>query len=274
MKQIQWSVEKFVFREIPWHCCCGHTLILHCVLQAITKFESLANQIQKNAGDIDERLHMIESVRLFKQPPPKPGGELPEAKVSRINSFCVAMCDQCETYILVNNIHARINKKKNGLKDTGMLSLIKAEKPLFFEWQKNEWCRGLIVVYMYKIGESFLVLFVFGDRSRTEIVIFIWFLAAIILSTVESLLCTVLRERYTTCVILSNNFLLYHRSTLSSRKTTALELWTHLVANIMPLAPYWLRWKDWLYTATLASRHGSNSTILTGRGEYLMLLSR
>lgn len=51
------------------------------LIQAITKFESLANQIQKNAGDIDERLHMIESVRLFKQPPPRPGCELPEAKV-------------------------------------------------------------------------------------------------------------------------------------------------------------------------------------------------
>ena len=50
--------------------------------QAITKFESLANQIQKNAGDIEERLHMIECVRLFKQPPPKLGCELPEAKVS------------------------------------------------------------------------------------------------------------------------------------------------------------------------------------------------
>ena len=64
-----------------------NALILYCVLQAITKFESLANQIQKNAGDIDERLHMIESVRLFKQPPPKPGGELPEAKVSMMGSF-------------------------------------------------------------------------------------------------------------------------------------------------------------------------------------------
>ena len=50
--------------------------------QAITKFESLVNQIQKNAGDIEERLHMIEAVRLFKQPPPKTGCELPETKVS------------------------------------------------------------------------------------------------------------------------------------------------------------------------------------------------
>ena len=54
------------------------TLLL---IQSITKFESLANQIQKNAGDIEERLHMIEAVRLFKQHPPKPGAELPEAKV-------------------------------------------------------------------------------------------------------------------------------------------------------------------------------------------------
>ena len=49
--------------------------------QAITKFESLANQIQKNAGDIEERLHIIESVRLFKQPPSQPGCDFPEAKV-------------------------------------------------------------------------------------------------------------------------------------------------------------------------------------------------
>ena len=52
-------------------------------LQAITKFESVANQVQNNAGDIDERLHMIEAVRLFKQPPSKTGCELPEAKVSQ-----------------------------------------------------------------------------------------------------------------------------------------------------------------------------------------------
>ena len=64
------------------------------LIQAITKFESLANQIQKNAGDIDERLHMIESVRLFKQPPPRPGCELPEAKVSWRDS-CLRCIDYC-----------------------------------------------------------------------------------------------------------------------------------------------------------------------------------
>ena len=49
--------------------------------QAITKFESLVNQVQKNAGDIEERLHLIETVKLFKTPPTKPGCDVPEAKV-------------------------------------------------------------------------------------------------------------------------------------------------------------------------------------------------
>ena len=40
--------------------------------------------MQKNAGDIEERLRVIESVRLFKQPPPQPDGGLPEAKVLKI----------------------------------------------------------------------------------------------------------------------------------------------------------------------------------------------
>eukprot|EP00731_Ephydatia_muelleri_P035324 Em0114g8a len=48
--------------------------------QALTKFESLVSQIHKNAGDIEERLHMIEMVQLVKPPPPKPGCELLEAK--------------------------------------------------------------------------------------------------------------------------------------------------------------------------------------------------
>ena len=52
--------------------------------QSLTKFESLASQVQKNAGDIQERLHVIESVRLFKQPPAKPGADLMDAKVQLI----------------------------------------------------------------------------------------------------------------------------------------------------------------------------------------------
>ena len=52
--------------------------------QAISKFESLVNQIQKNAKDINSRLEMIENTILFKQPPPKIGGMLPDAKVCQV----------------------------------------------------------------------------------------------------------------------------------------------------------------------------------------------
>ena len=52
--------------------------------QAISKFESLVNQIQKNAKDINSRLEMIENTTLFKQPPPKIGGMLPDAKVCQV----------------------------------------------------------------------------------------------------------------------------------------------------------------------------------------------
>ena len=51
--------------------------------QAISKFESLVNQIQKNAKDINSRLEMIQNTVLFKHPPPKIGGMLPDAKVIR-----------------------------------------------------------------------------------------------------------------------------------------------------------------------------------------------
>ena len=50
--------------------------------QAISKFESLVNQIQKNAKDINSRLETIENTVLFKHPPPKIGGMLPDAKVT------------------------------------------------------------------------------------------------------------------------------------------------------------------------------------------------
>ncbi|PIK48528.1 putative dynein heavy chain 10, axonemal isoform X3 [Apostichopus japonicus] len=49
--------------------------------QAISKFESLLNQIQKNAKDIDARLKSIEGANLFKGPPPLLNGEiLPSCK--------------------------------------------------------------------------------------------------------------------------------------------------------------------------------------------------
>lgn len=51
-----------------------------CNLQAIAKFESLVNQIQKNAKDIDQRLKMIEGANLFKSPPQKYPDTLPGCK--------------------------------------------------------------------------------------------------------------------------------------------------------------------------------------------------
>ena len=50
---------------------------------AITKMESLVNQIHKNAHDIELRLKLVEQADLFRAPPPGPGGMLPEAKVRK-----------------------------------------------------------------------------------------------------------------------------------------------------------------------------------------------
>jgi len=53
-------------------------------LQAIAKFESLVNQIQKNAKDINQRLQMIENANLFKGAQPKYPDMLPSCKVGYI----------------------------------------------------------------------------------------------------------------------------------------------------------------------------------------------
>ena len=91
---------------------CSHAHILD-LIQAITKFESLANQIQKNAGDIDERLHMIESVRLFKQPPLRPGCELPEAKVT--SSYSVFTMVKYPTMFLSQEYFEFQESYRNGI---------------------------------------------------------------------------------------------------------------------------------------------------------------
>ena len=52
---------------------------------AISKFESLINQVQKNARDITNRLQVIERSIVFQYPPLKPGNVYPEAKVFLIN---------------------------------------------------------------------------------------------------------------------------------------------------------------------------------------------
>ena len=48
--------------------------------------------MQKNGGDIDERLRMVENVRLFKQPPAKPGADLMDAKVGSVHVSYVCKC--------------------------------------------------------------------------------------------------------------------------------------------------------------------------------------
>lgn len=48
--------------------------------QALTKMESLVNQIHKNAHDIEIRLKLIEQADIFRSPPLGPGGTLPDAK--------------------------------------------------------------------------------------------------------------------------------------------------------------------------------------------------
>jgi hypothetical protein len=50
--------------------------------QAISKFESMVNQIHKNAQDIEQRLEMIENTNLFKPCPLNQLGELPRCKVT------------------------------------------------------------------------------------------------------------------------------------------------------------------------------------------------
>ena len=51
--------------------------------EALTKFESLSNQVLKNAKDIEERLRSIESACLYKDPfaDGGPDGKVMEAKV-------------------------------------------------------------------------------------------------------------------------------------------------------------------------------------------------
>ena len=53
------------------------------------------NQIQKNAKDINNRLEMIENTILFKQPPPKIGGMLPDAKVSQVVHTVLTLLLSC-----------------------------------------------------------------------------------------------------------------------------------------------------------------------------------
>ncbi|EDV22455.1 uncharacterized protein TRIADDRAFT_50643 [Trichoplax adhaerens] len=78
IKELQ-RVLKPGEKRLNWNSLGINDFITKCV-QAISKFESLVHQIQKNAQDISSRLHMIENVKLFKSYPVQPDNSLPEAK--------------------------------------------------------------------------------------------------------------------------------------------------------------------------------------------------
>lgn len=63
-----------------------YSVTLNPVFQAISKFESLVNQVQKNAKDINNRLMAMEKTVLFKRPPKMNGKFYMDAKVSCFSS--------------------------------------------------------------------------------------------------------------------------------------------------------------------------------------------
>ncbi|KAL3856163.1 hypothetical protein ACJMK2_010948 [Sinanodonta woodiana] len=66
-------------RRLNWNSLGIRDFCLKCE-QAIAKFESLCNQVQKNSKDIAQRLQMIARANLFKQPPMKYPDILPSCK--------------------------------------------------------------------------------------------------------------------------------------------------------------------------------------------------
>ncbi|XP_076804944.1 dynein axonemal heavy chain 10-like [Clavelina lepadiformis] len=72
-------VLKPGYRRLNWNSLGIQDYITRCGV-AIGKFESLVNQIQKNAKDIDSRIQLIRGANLFKQIPSKTGGGLPSIK--------------------------------------------------------------------------------------------------------------------------------------------------------------------------------------------------
>ncbi|XP_030074215.1 dynein axonemal heavy chain 10 [Microcaecilia unicolor] len=74
-----WRVFRSGYRRLNWNSLGIGDYINRCS-QAIGKFESLVNQVQKNAQDIDSKLTLIESANLFKFLHSKPEDELPGVK--------------------------------------------------------------------------------------------------------------------------------------------------------------------------------------------------
>ncbi|XP_074916070.1 dynein axonemal heavy chain 10 [Chelonoidis abingdonii] len=74
-----WRVFRSGYKRLNWNSLGIGDYIVRCT-QAIGKFESLVYQIHKNAGDINNKLLLIESTNLFKSPPLKNEDELPGVK--------------------------------------------------------------------------------------------------------------------------------------------------------------------------------------------------
>ncbi|XP_053555751.1 dynein axonemal heavy chain 10 [Bombina bombina] len=74
-----WKVFRSGYRRLNWNSLGIGDYIVRCS-QAVSKFESLVNQIHKNANDIESKLDAIESANLFKLMPKKQGSELPGVK--------------------------------------------------------------------------------------------------------------------------------------------------------------------------------------------------
>ena len=75
--------------------------------EALTKFESLTNQVLKNARDIEERLQSIESACLYRDPFADRGqdGKLMEAKVRKV--VCVEL--PSPNSVIVKHIHNTVH---------------------------------------------------------------------------------------------------------------------------------------------------------------------
>ena len=86
-------------KRLNWSSLGIHDYIVKCE-EALSKFESLSNQVLKNAHDIEERLQTIEMACLFKDPFKEtgPSGEPLEAKVS-ISTYVRMYLHMC-TYII------------------------------------------------------------------------------------------------------------------------------------------------------------------------------
>uniref|UniRef100_A0A8C9TU55 Dynein axonemal heavy chain 10 n=1 Tax=Scleropages formosus TaxID=113540 RepID=A0A8C9TU55_SCLFO len=78
-------VMRIGHKRLNWNAL-GITEFINRGTQAISKFESLVNQIQHNKRDIDLKLQSIESANLFKFPVPAKSGSLPGVK-----EFCKLM---------------------------------------------------------------------------------------------------------------------------------------------------------------------------------------